>query len=95
MTMRSPAFQFYPRQFAGDHAVMAMDLDVVGAHILLMCVAAASPEYRIPAGNPPDGCRMPSGEKAIRNRLRKPPEAAESDINAWLQGRPKQERRVQ
>ena len=44
MTMRAPAFQFYPRQFAGDDVVVAMDLDAIGAHILLMCVAAASPE---------------------------------------------------
>ena len=35
---RAPAFQFFPRQFAADDHVMAMDLDAVGAHILLMCV---------------------------------------------------------
>lgn len=26
---RAPAFQFYPREFAGDDHVMAMDLDAV------------------------------------------------------------------
>jgi hypothetical protein len=62
MKERPPAFQFYPRQFAADEHVMALDLDVVGAHILLMCAAAASPErYRIPAD-----------ERAIRTRLRNP-----------------------
>ncbi len=59
---RSPAFQFYPRQFSGDDAVMAMDLDTVGAHILLMCTAAASPE----------SCRIAAEDRAIRNRLRNP-----------------------
>ena len=59
---RAPAFQFYPRQFSGDDQVMAMDLDTIGAHILLMCNAAASPErYRIEAD-----------ERAIRNRVRNP-----------------------
>jgi hypothetical protein len=73
--MRSPAFQFYPRQFAGDDAVMAMDLDTVGAHVLLMCAAAASPEcHRIGTGSAPDGSRRDAGERAIRNRLRNPSE---------------------
>ncbi len=64
MKERPPAFQFYPRQFAADDHVMALDLDSVGGHILLMCAAAASPErYRIPAD-----------ERAIRTRLRNPPE---------------------
>lgn len=59
---RTPAFLFYPRQFSGDEHVQAMDLDSVGAHIILMASAAASPErYRIHAD-----------EHAIRNRLRNP-----------------------
>jgi hypothetical protein len=71
---RAPAFQFYPRQFAGDEHVMAMDLDATGAHILLMCAAAASPErYRIDAD-----------ERAIRNRLRNPSEEAWQRIKAQL-----------
>ena len=62
MKDRAPAFQFYPRQFAGDDQVMGMDLEAIGAHILLMCAAAASPErYRIHAD-----------EYAIRMRLRSP-----------------------
>lgn len=45
---RSPAMQFYFRQFMGDDAVILMDLDAVGAHILLMCFAGSSPEgFRI------------------------------------------------
>lgn len=59
---RAPAFQFFPRQFAGDDHVMAMDLDAVGAHILLMCAATASPE----------GHRIPAEERGLRNRLRNP-----------------------
>lgn len=62
MKERAPAFQFYPRQFAGDDAVMAMDLDAIGAHILLMCAAGASPEC----------CRIAADERAIRNRVRNP-----------------------
>jgi hypothetical protein len=43
MKERPPSFQFYPRQFAGDDRVMGMDLEAIGAHILLMCAAASSP----------------------------------------------------
>jgi hypothetical protein len=63
---RAPAFQSYPRQFAGDDRVMGMDLEAIGAHILLMCAAAASPQrYRIDAE-----------EYAIRMRLRNPSDEA-------------------
>lgn len=71
---RAPAFQFYPRQFSGDDQVMAMDLDTIGAHILLMCNAAASPErYRIEAD-----------ERAIRNRVRNPGDRDWKRIKAQL-----------
>lgn len=62
MKQRPPAFQFYPRQFAGDDCVMGMDLGAIGAHILLMCAAASSPER----------CRIHADEYAIRMRLRNP-----------------------
>jgi hypothetical protein len=62
MKQRPPAFQFYPRQFAGDDRVMGMDLGAIGAHILLMCAAASSPER----------CRIHADEYAIRMRLRNP-----------------------
>jgi hypothetical protein len=62
MKHRPPAFQFYPRQFAGDDRVMGMDLEAIGAHILLMCAAASSPER----------CRIHADEYAIRMRLRNP-----------------------
>lgn len=40
--------QFYFRQFSADETVMGMDLEAVGAHILLMCAAGASPQgYKI------------------------------------------------
>jgi hypothetical protein len=64
MKSRAPAFMFYPRQFAGDDEVMSMDLDTVGAHILLICAAAASPECS----------RIAADEQAIRTRLRNPSE---------------------
>src|SRR5690348_10056103 len=35
----SPAFQFYPSDFLGDPAVMAMTLEERGAYITLLCVA--------------------------------------------------------
>jgi hypothetical protein len=54
--------QFYFRQFAADERVMAMDLDAVGAHILLMCAAGASPE----------GCKIPADERMIRTIIRTP-----------------------
>lgn len=44
-TERSPAIQFYFKQFVGDENILCMDLDAVGAHILLMCYAGAS-EHR-------------------------------------------------
>jgi hypothetical protein len=74
MKERAPAFQFYPRQFAADEHVMAMDLDTVGAHILLMCAAAASPE----------GYRIPTDERAIRTRLRNPSDEAWERIKTQL-----------
>lgn len=64
-TDRSPAMQFYFRLFSGDEKVMTMDLDSVGAHILLMCMAGAS-EY---------GYRLAYDQRAIRNVLRNPSEA--------------------
>jgi hypothetical protein len=74
MKDRAPAFQFYPRQFAGDDRVMGMDLEAIGAHILLMCAAAASPEQ----------CRIDSDEYAIRMRLRNPSDEAWQRIKKQL-----------
>ncbi|MDI3467930.1 MAG: hypothetical protein OJF50_006751 [Nitrospira sp.] len=34
-----PAFQFYPKQWLGDDAIMLMDWDVRGMHLHLMCIA--------------------------------------------------------
>jgi uncharacterized protein YdaU (DUF1376 family) len=71
---RAPAFQFYPRQFAGDDQVMGMDLEAIGAHILLMCAAAASPER----------CRIDADEYATRMRLRNPCDEAWHRIKKQL-----------
>ncbi len=52
MKERSPSMQFYFRQFAADEHVMGMDLDAIGAHILLMCAAGASDlGYKLPNKN--------------------------------------------
>lgn len=62
MKDRPPAFQFYPRQFSGDDQVQMMDLDTVGAHILLICAAGSSPE----------GYRIATDDDGIRNIVRHP-----------------------
>lgn len=59
LKMRSPSMQFYFRQFSGDENVSAMDLDTVGAHILLMCYAGASPER----------CQIPNNRDRMRRLL--------------------------
>lgn len=74
MKERAPAFQFYPRQFAGDDQVMGMDLEAIGAHILLMCAAAASPER----------CRIDAEEYAVKMRLRNPSDEAWQRIKKQL-----------
>jgi hypothetical protein len=75
---RAPAFQFYPRQFSGDEQIQSMDRGAVGAHILLMCAAAASPErYRMP-------CRSDADWRAIRMLIRNPNDVEWEDIKAQL-----------
>lgn len=59
---RAASIQFYFRQFAGDEQVMSMDLDAVGAHILLMCSAGASSR----------GYRLPSDERFLRSQIKFP-----------------------
>ncbi len=74
MKERAPAFQFFPRQFAGDDQVMGMDLEAIGAHILLICSAASSPER----------CRIDADEYAIRMRLRNPSDQSWERIKKQL-----------
>ena len=71
---RSPAMQFYFRQFEGDEHVMSMDLDAVGAHILLMCAAGASEH----------GYKLAYDERALRVRLRNPSDPDFSRIMSQL-----------
>jgi len=73
---RSPAIQFYFRQFSGDEVVMAMDLDAVGAHILLMCAAGAS-EF---------GIGLASNERYLRNIIRNPSDSDWERIKGQLLG---------
>ena len=60
MNDRSPAIQFYFRQFSGDEHVLSMNLQEIGCHILLMCAAGASKE----------GYRLPNNEKVLRSICR-------------------------
>lgn len=71
---RSPAMQFYFRQFAADDAVTSMDLDAVGAHILLMCAA----------GSAESGYKIRADDRAIKTRLRNPNESDFQRIKAQL-----------
>lgn len=54
--MKSPAFQFYPKQWLGDDNVMLMDFDARGMHVHLMCIAWQQ--------TPP--CSIPSDDAIIR-----------------------------
>src|SRR5215467_11293348 len=36
-TFKAPAFQLYAKEFLQDEAVIAMQLDAVGAYIILLC----------------------------------------------------------
>jgi hypothetical protein len=73
---RSPSIQFYFRQFLGDEEVQMMELDAVGAHILLMCAAGASSS----------GYRLPTDERKLRALIRNPPDEAWSRIKAQVLG---------
>jgi hypothetical protein len=71
---RTPAMQFYFRQFCGDEAVMLMDLDAVGSHILLMCSAGAS-QF---------GYKILNDERKIKTLLRNPKEEDFARIKSQL-----------
>lgn len=62
MKQRPPAFQFYPRQWMGDKAVLAMDWDAQAMHLWLMGIAWQS--------TPP--CCIPNEEQLIRMWLKNP-----------------------
>lgn len=44
MAEKSPAFQFYPKDFLTDDAVLAMTNEQIGAYVLLLCHAWLTPE---------------------------------------------------
>lgn len=48
---RAPSFQFYPRDFISDPAVMAMTLAERGAYITLLCAAWESDEPGVLPGD--------------------------------------------
>lgn len=46
---KSPAFQFYPKDYLSDPKVIAMDWDARGMHVHCMCIAwGLQPECRLP-----------------------------------------------
>lgn len=53
---RSPAFQFYPKQWLGDDRVLLMDWDARGMHVHLQCIAWQQ--------DPP--CSLPNDDTALR-----------------------------
>jgi len=71
---RSPAIQFYFRQFSSDEQVKAMDLDTVGAHILLICAAGMSAH----------GHKLPSNERFLRAQIQYPSDEAWQRIKSQL-----------
>lgn len=60
--MKSPAFQFYPKQWLGDDKVLAMDWNARAMHMHLMCIAWQQ--------SPP--CTLPDDDGMIRRWLGNP-----------------------
>jgi uncharacterized protein YdaU (DUF1376 family) len=54
--MKSPSFQFYPKQWLGDDNVLLMDWAARGMHVHLMCIAWQQ--------DPP--CTLPDDDSVIR-----------------------------
>jgi uncharacterized protein YdaU (DUF1376 family) len=54
--MKSPSFQFYPKQWLGDDNVLLMDWAARGMHVHLMCIAWQQ--------DPP--CTLPDDDSIIR-----------------------------
>ncbi len=53
---KSPAFQFYPKQWLGDDRVMLMDFDARGMHLHCMCIAWQQT----------DACTLPDDDEKLR-----------------------------
>ncbi len=53
---KSPAFQFYPKQWLGDDKVMLMDFDARGMHLHCMCIAWQQN----------DPCTLPDDDEKLR-----------------------------
>jgi len=60
--MKSPAFQFYVKQWLGDDKVMLMDWDAKGMHVHYMCIAWQQ--------TPP--CTLPLDEEILRKWVGNP-----------------------
>jgi uncharacterized protein YdaU (DUF1376 family) len=61
---KSPAFRFYPADFLGSPDVQSMDLNEIGAYILLLCIAWQQDRH---------GC-LPDDENRLRRWARMSPE---------------------
>jgi uncharacterized protein YdaU (DUF1376 family) len=62
--MKSPAFRFYPADFMGSPDVQSMDLNEIGAYILLLCIAWQQDRHGY----------LPDDENRIRRWARMSPE---------------------
>lgn len=62
--MKSPAFQFYPKQYLGDDNVMLMDWDARAMHLHFMCIAWQQE-------NP---CTLPDDDELLRKWVWNPPD---------------------
>jgi uncharacterized protein YdaU (DUF1376 family) len=57
--MKSPAFQFYPRDWLGDPEIMLMDWDARGMHLHCMCIAWMHT----------DACALPNNDSMLMRWL--------------------------
>ncbi len=74
--MKSPAFQFYPKQWLGDDKVMLMDWDARAMHLHFMCIAWQQ-------DNP---CTLPNDDEFLRRWVGNPkdwPRLKKQIFRAW------------
>lgn len=87
---RAPSFQFYPRDFVSDPAVMAMGLAAVGAYIRLLCAAWVQDEPGVLPADDRVLARLAQATPAEWRRVREEVAQAfdtESRPGLWVQRR--------
>lgn len=95
---RAPSFQFYPRDFISDPAVMAMKLAERGAYITLICAAWNGDEPGVLPADDAILARLAQASPAEWRRLREGVSRAfdtESRPGSWVQRRMVQVREEQ